>query len=244
MNELEDRLADLGSRLEWPETDLTGAVRTRLVVRPTRRIQPAWATAAVLILAVVLAVGTPGGRSAVADVLGVVGIRITWLEGPLPSIHADLAVGEAVTLAEAVSQVDHPLLVPTALGPPDAVYVDDGRVSTVWLPTAELPEVGGFGIGLLHMQFAAAIDTGLLSKQLQDGTNIEAVEVRGRAGYWIEGEPHVLNYVDPDGVVRAETTRLAENVLLWTEDGVTHRIESALSLETVVSIAESLQMVG
>lgn len=243
MRDLEDRLADLGSRLEWPDADLAGEVRARLIARPQRRIRPAWALVTVMFLASVLAVGTPGGRSAVADALGVVGISISWFDGAMPTTYGDLALGEEATLEEAVDRIDHPLLVPTVLGLPDAIYLDDGRVSTVWRPTERLAEVGRSGVGLLHMQFIADIDSGFLTKQLQGGTDIVAVAVRGNPGYWIEGEPHVLSYVDPDGLVRTDTTRLAENVLLWEEAGVTHRIESALSLEEATLIAESLSAV-
>lgn len=243
MRDLEDRLVELGTKLEWPDADLFGDVRARLLARPQRRIRPAWAAATVLLLATVLAFGTPGGRSAVADVLGVVGIRISWFDGAMPTTYGDLALGEAVTIEAAVSEADRPVLVPSAFGPPDAVFVDGNRVSTVWIPTADLPEVGDSGVGLLHMQFAADIDTGSLIKQLSDGTDIMAVEVRGFRGYWIVGESHVLSYVDPDGVVLTDTARLAGNVLLWSEDGVTHRIESALSLEEATLIAESLSAV-
>lgn len=242
MRELEDRLVDLGSRLDWPDFDVAGDVRSRLVARPQRRIRPAWAVAFVVILASVLAIGTPSGRSVLADALGVVGVRISWFDGPTPDTHVDLALGDPVTLDVAVDEVDRNVLVPSEVGLPDAVYLDGGRVSTVWDPTARLPEVGDSGLGMLHIQFVGDIDTGFLSKQLQSGTNIMAVQVRGNSGYWIEGESHVLSYIDPDGLVQADTTRLAENVLLWSEDGVTHRIESVLSLQEALLIADSLSV--
>jgi hypothetical protein len=93
------------------------------------------------------------------------------------------------------------------------------------------------------MQFMASLDTGLLSKQLQDGSDVSAVQVRGETGFWIEGKPLVLAYFDRDGLIRTDTTRLAENVLVWEEAGVTHRIESALSLDETRAVAESLSSV-
>jgi hypothetical protein len=59
-------------------------------------------------------------------------------------------------------------------------------------------------------------------------------------GYWLTGAPHVISYVDADGVVVDETVRLAGNVLLWEQDGVTFRIESLLSRAEALEIASSL----
>jgi hypothetical protein len=240
--ELQNRLIDLGARVEWPDADLTGKVRSRLVEAPPSRLRPGWAIASALTGLVLLAIVTQHGRTAVADLLGVVGIDIRWSEvATPPTTHQDLALGQPIALDVAVGAADFVVLVPTGdIGPPDAVYSDDGRISTVWKPTATLPEVGDSGIGLLHMQFNARLDTGVLTKRIEDGTNVTAVEVRGRMGYWVDGEPHVLTYLLPDGYERMDTTRLAGNVLLWEEDGVTHRIESALSLDAVRWIAVTM----
>jgi hypothetical protein len=245
MTDLESRLVDLGSRIEWPEADVAGAVRTRITAGPPRRLRPVWVVATTVVAVCLLVVGTPGGRSAVADVLGGVGIEIRWGDGgPIPVSHRDLALGEEVTIDVAIDAVEHDLLLPRGdVGPPDGIYLDGTRVSTLWLPRATLPEVGDSGVGLLHMQFIARLDIGLLSKQLQDGSDVSAVQVRGETGFWIEGKPHVLAYVDPDGGVRTDATRLAENVLVWEEAGVTHRLESALSLDETRAVAESLSPV-
>lgn len=243
--DLQKRLVHLGAHVDWPDTDLSGKVRSRLVDVPRTRLRPGWAVASLLTAVCLLAVLTPGGRTAVADLLGVVGIEIRWSEvGTPPATHRDLALGEPVALQAAVDSANFVVLVPAGeVGRPDVVYADDGRVSTVWNPTTMLPEVGDSGIGLLHMQFSARLDTGLLTKRLADGTGVTAVDVRGRTGFWIDGEPHVLAYVGPDGQERTDTTRLAGNVLLWEEDGVTHRMESALSLDAARSIAATLSEV-
>jgi len=240
--DLQNRLVDLGSHLDWPDTDLTGKIRSRLVAAPRSRLRPGWAIASLLTAVCLLAVVTPGGRTAVADLLGVVGIDIRWSEvATPPTTHRDLALGEPVALQAAVGDADFVMLVPAGeIGPPDAVYLDDGRISTVWNPTTTLPEVGDSGVGLLHMQFHASLDTGSLTKRLEGATRVTAVDVRGRMGFWIDGEPHVLTYVGPDGQERTDTTRLAGNVLLWEEDGVTHRIESALSLHATRTLAATL----
>jgi hypothetical protein len=93
----------------------------------------------------------------------------------------------------------------------------------------------------LISSFEGRLDRGIYSKELNPSQHrLLDVEVRGVPGFWIEGEPHVFLYEDADGVIQFETIRLAGNVLLWEENGVTIRIESALPLEEVLRIAGSL----
>ncbi|HVR33712.1 MAG TPA: hypothetical protein VMS74_13520 [Acidimicrobiia bacterium] len=243
---LESRLSDLAEHIDWPSSDVSVGVRRRLDRRSPVRPRVAWAAAGSLVALVVLGMVTPGGRSAIADVLGVVGIEIAWSQDPADvGTHRDLALGEAVSAEIASARADFGLLFPaTTVGPPDLVYLDDSRVSSVWVPGPGLPEVGDSGVGLLHMQFLAELDRALLTKQLGSGATLTAVQVRGTVGFWIEGAPHLLTYLDTDGVERTETTRLAGNVLMWDEDGVTHRIESGLSEVRAVEIADDLQAGG
>ena len=46
------------------------------------------------------------------------------------------------------------------------------------------------------------LDDGLYVKLVDSGVQITQVDVAGRLGYWITGEPHVLMYRDADGDVR------------------------------------------
>ena len=240
---LESRLSELAEHIDWPSSDVSVGVRRRLDRRSPVRPPVAWVAAGSLAALVALGLVTPGGRSAIADVLGVVGIEIAWSEDSADvGTHRDLALGESVSAETAAARAGFVLLFPaTTVGPPDFVYIDDSRVSTVWRPSPRLPEVGDSGVGLLHMQFLAELDGALLTKQLGSGATLTAVEVRGTVGFWIEGAPHLLTYLDTDGVERTETTRLAGNVLMWDEDGVTHRIESGLGQVRAVEIADDLQ---
>lgn len=113
-------------------------------------------------------------------------------------------------------------------------------MATVWGVSPGLQAIVDTEIGMLHLQFAATLDEALLTKRVAQESDIRGVTVRGRFGIWIEDGPHVVTYLDSDGLERAETTRLAGNVLMWEEDGVTHRIESSLSLEDTLAIAETL----
>lgn len=237
-----ERLTDLGQHMNWPTADIRADVLHR-VAQPEGRHRPVrrWTAAAVALAALVLVTAIPAGRGAIADLLGVVGIELEWTDSlPPAGAFDELDLGRAVSL-DGVS-VGIPILVPGADPPgrPDRTYVDDGRVATVWRATPELPAVVDTEIGLLHMQFAATLDEARLTKQVTQEADVRGVTVRGRFGIWIEDGPHVVTYLDPDGLERTETTRLAGNVLMWEEDGVTHRIESSLTLEDTLAIAESL----
>ena len=73
------------------------------------------------------------------------------------------------------------------------------------------------------------------------GTQLDAISVAGEPGFWISGAPHGFFFVCYDvGECRQERYRLAGNVLLWELDGVTLRLESALTLEDALAIAESI----
>ncbi len=239
-DQLTEQLTDLGQHMEWPSADVSADVLRRVTEpashpRPVRR----WAVAAVALAAVLVVMAIPASRGVIADLLGVVGIEVEWTDNLPPAGDFDeLDFGRAVAL----DSVDIPILVPGTDPPglPDRVYVDADRVATVWAVSTELPAIVDTEIGLLHLQFPATLDEALLTKQVAQESDIGGLTVRGRFGIWIEDGPHVVTYLGPDGVERAETTRLAGNVLMWEEDGITHRIESSLSLEDTLAIAESL----
>jgi hypothetical protein len=239
---LQERLTDLGQRMDWPTSDVSADVLRR-VAQPSHRTHPVrvWAAGAVAAAAVILVMAIPAGRGVIADLLGVVGIEVEWTDSlPPTGTFDELELGQAVSLEEV--SVGFPILIPSAdpPGPPDRVYVDDGRVATMWKVSPELPAVVGTDIGLLHLQFAANLDEALLTKQVVQEADVRGVTVRGRSGIWIEDGPHVVTYLDRDGRERTETTRLAGNVLMWEEEGVTHRIESSLSIEDALAIAKGL----
>jgi hypothetical protein len=250
MSELELNLRSLGRQLEWPPTpDLVIRVQHRLASSLPQRRSRLWRPTLVAVLAIVaLTLGwSPGAREAVARLLGVVGIRIeTQVETSVPPSF-DLGLGVQVSAAEATSLVDYALLSPGSsdVGSPDAIYYTDerlgGQVTLVWAPRANLPEAADSGVGMLISSFRGNLDSSTYAKELNATRNLLLdVEVRARPGFWIEGEPHVFLFENPNGVIEFESVRLAGNVLLWEENGVTMRIESALPRADVLRIAESL----
>jgi hypothetical protein len=202
----------------------------------------ALALAAVLILA--------GG--AVAGGLLVRGVRIliapeTATPPPSPTVSGPIGrllfLGDEVTLAQARQEVDFEALVPTAAGLPEpVVYLDDdppgGRVSLVYPAGPGLREAEEAGVGMLVMQFRGRLELPFLEKLVR-ADQVREVEVAGTRGYWVEGE-HTLSYLDARGHPVEERSRLAGNTLLWQVGEVTFRLESALSMEEAIRIAESM----
>jgi hypothetical protein len=182
-------------------------------------------------------------------------VLIRWVdEVPTPEssqVGATLLLGRPVTLDDAQAAVDFPVRVPTAAGfnAPGEVYLldqDEGAmVSFVYPAAPELPASDETGVGALLTQFRGEADRGLIEKGLPgEGareTQLEAVSVAGEPGFWISGAPHGFFLVCYDaGECGQERYRLAGNVLLWEQDGVTLRLESALTLENALAIAESV----
>ena len=231
------------------------------VLPPLRRVL-ALAVLAALVASLLLAI-SPGTRSAVADLFGLRGVRFFSVETtptPVPATAtapertvtaqptpgARLLPGTPVSLAEAQARVTFPIRLPSlpALGTPDVVAVGTpppgGQVSLAYGPRPGVPEARQSGVGLLVTQFRGEFQP-YLEKGLLRGSRVEQVSVAGARGYWIEGEPHILVYRDPDNTVYESPSRLAGNTLLWERDGVTYRLESALDRDAAIGIAESMR---
>lgn len=240
MSELERELRAL--RVQWPDTpDLAGAVVARLPERPSRRGRwlewPAWRVAVAVgavFVAVVMAV--PPARSAVLELLGFGSVRIERAE-PRPSeFGSELSLGKPVTLDTARRRADFPVLVPEAVGRPDAVYLDDAprRVDLVYRPRDDLPR-------LLISEFRA-VATPMIEKTIGAATRIERLTVGGDPAFFITGADHGFAYLLPSGQANFETQRLAgPTLLVERSDGVLLRVEGELTREQAVRIAESFR---
>ncbi len=263
--ELASALHDLGRQIAYPPTpQLARAVRNRLASRPVRRwfgwppvasprLSFALAALAVAVLVAAALAAFPGTRSAIAHFLELRGIVITHAPSPLPSLSPlppgplgeRLGLGQQVALAEARAHARFQVLVPTRPGDPDEVYFQEppqgGKVSLVYPARPGLPQTSETGVGMLITEFRGDLDPGFFGKMLGPETRLVEVRINGTPGYWLEGKPHFLFYKDPSGRFSQETLRLAGNTLLWEKDGVTLRIESALSKDEAIRIAESMR---
>ncbi len=260
--EIEAALAELATAVAFPPTpDLAAAVGRRVregrVARPSPRpILRSLPRSLLLAAAIALLV--------VGAVIGIrVGLDLLSIEfGPVPSPvpsqsapaspgtdrspGAGLGLGEPATLDEAGGHVPFVVRVPTALGPPDAVYVGGtnlrGQLAFVYgagpgLPASDL--LGG--AGLLITENEGSADDGLAHKLIDARiASVETVTVEGAPGYWISGDPHFFWYLAPDGSAIEDTRRLVGDTLVWERDGILYRIEGAITKERALAIATSM----
>jgi len=158
-------------------------------------------------------------------------------------LGGSLGLGDAVPLEEVRRQASFEILLPTdpPIGPPDVSYLNDQRVTLVWASRAELPETNTQGIGLVLGEFRGNVDQGYYEKVLGDQTIVTPVTVNGGRGYWIHGSPHFFYYIDPQGQVVTDESRVVGDVLIWTRGDVTFRLETSLGMAAAIRLAESLR---
>jgi len=114
-------------------------------------------------------------------------------------------------------------------------------VSLFYLPDNRLPEAAETGAGLLLMQFQSTEGVELMVKSVSGDGAIRQVTVSGDRGYWVQGTSSLTILFDPSAPpCCTDDPRPSANVLLWTSDGVTYRVESALSLHDAMAVAESM----
>ncbi len=247
--DLELALRDLGRALELPPApDIARAVAGRIAegARPAPwlvRRSALVAFAAAVVVAVAASFLIPGVRTAVADFLGIGGVRLEIGATPTPpgEVGRDLFLGDPVTLEQAGAQSGFEMGVPAALGRPDEVFIEDvsdhRRVALLWEPRASLPEAKETGVGALLVEFPGAVGE-YATKQVEAGL-VEEVSVNGAPGFWVR-EQHFFFYTDPQGEAIDDSIRLAANTLIWERNGVGYRLETALSKAAALRIARSV----
>jgi len=261
--EIETALRELADAVAFPPApDLTGRVSRAIAADGRGRgaapaggtvwSRPAirWgAVAVVLLLALVLA-AVPEARRAIADRLGLGAVTIRLLEqAPTPPpVGESLLLGGRVDLETARQRFGPGLALPSGdggLGPPDEVYLSadliDPWVSFVYRDRPGLPETQQPGVGALLSQVRGLPARGMLGKGLGPGTRVEPLTINGEGAFWIEGRPHRLVFPDESGDLGLREDRLAGNVLVWEQDGVTYRLEAEVDRATALAIAASME---
>ena len=239
---MESALRDLAGAINWPTpVDFAQRLAFNQAIRRTGRRGMVWLAGAVVLgLAIFL---IPTARQAVANLVEVAGIRFEFADGPDLPAPTNLAPGVEVDMEEATRSVDFPILVPSALPLPGVVHVVHwelgNQVFLSWAASEQLPEVGASGIGLLLAEFRANLNEDFFGKLVSGDTTIDRVEVDGVPAFWLAGAPHVFMF-EEGGPLVEDSTRLTGNVLIWEVDGITYRLESNLSVEESLEIAESL----
>ena len=263
---LEQRLSELGRAIDWPATPRL-RVEIPALGRREGRIEgrPAWldallgspwgrpvaaAVAALLIIAIALTAYTPS-REAIANWINL-HVNIQTVQqlptpSPLPSgtLGDRLGLGLPYTLEGAQTQVKWRILVPAGLGRPDAVYVrilpEGGEVTLVYAHVTGIPVAGQTGVAVLVTEVRGIVRADYFEKMLGPNTTIEQVSVRGRAGYWVSGSPHIFMFEDASGQPYPDTLRLATNTLIFDSgDGTITRIEAYTGKERALQIANSI----
>jgi hypothetical protein len=262
----EESVRQTASALAYPSTPdvaeqvmvrLTTTQRTRLHPR-TRRLQPVWVIGLLLALLIGL-LAVPPVRAAILEFLQIGAVRI-WLVEPTP-VPTSASSGERsstgprstaqpsatplrslfdlageTTLAEAEANAGFAIRLPTYpsdLGPPDGVFYQElggPVVVLVWLN----PEQEDKALFTLHILGERAI------AEKGNPPVVITTTVKGNEAAWAEG-PYMLAY----GQGGQEDWRMrylvSGRVLIWVEDGLTYRLESDLSLQEAVRMAESLR---
>lgn len=204
----------------------------------------AWAAVAALLGLALLLLAIPQAQAGVERLIRIGAVRIglvrptsapgaTPTPTPLPSL-LDLA-GET-TLAQARSAAGFPLRLPAYppdLGPPDGVYLqnlDGPMVVFVWL---DRTHPGQVRLGLFELSSNLYV--------IKSGARIVAqTTVDGQQAVWTEG-PYLLEVLNGAGTGIAERIVVQGHTLLWAEHGITYRLETGLTLDEAVRIAQSLR---
>lgn len=260
----EKRVGEMAAGMDYPPTpDIAAGVKRRLSGRQRPVVQPwyanrlAWVGAAVLLVALLL-LAVPQARAAIFEFFQIGDIRIfpaeptatPVFEGmgmtPVPTAEPlslpGFSVAELVgktTLAELEAELGDAVLLPeypAGIGLPDQVYLQDsvGPLGVlVWLEGDSTDKAWA----VLHI---LALDQGAFGAKFQV-ESLRGTEVDGRPAYWVEGL-HLLSFYDAEGRIESQLTRLVEgNTLIWTVDEITYRLETVLTLEEAVRMAESME---
>ena len=225
-HELDRRLSSLP--IDWPPgNDVVPAVAARL--NPSRRrpfvaFAPRLAALAVVLLAIVVMLVSPGTRAAVARLLGFPGVTVERSTQPLPELSG-IDLGEQMTVEEAEARAGFD--VRTLPLPDGRPFFDPGTgaVHVVYPRDAGGP--------VLLSQLTGDKDIGFHKR----AGNVAPAEVNGDFALWITGRSHVLLRA----VGRGPEARLSDNSLLWASDDVTYRLELDGSVYDAVNLAERLR---
>lgn len=266
----ETHVQTLARHLPYPPTpDIAAQISTHTryphavpSILPDLR-RPIWA-ALILITLLLGLFAVPPVRAAILEYLQLGAVRI-WLVEPTPSPttatsstatsstvtsptatppstpapilrRALFNLAGATTLEAAATKAGFPIRLPTTpptLGLPDGVFYQDMNGPTVillWLDDAT-PDQAAHS---LHIFGSGTIVTKGNPPVVAETT------VNGNPAIWTEG-PYMLRYGE-EGATHWETRYLVSGrVLIWEQDGLTYRLESDLSMDEAIEMAESLE---
>lgn len=214
----ENEIRELASRVIYPPTPEITIIPARS--RSTmRRLAPA---ALILLLLLFGLMVVEPVRAAIVDILRIGGIEIRVGETDLSQATPTFVLVGETTLEEAQAAVSFTLKYPESLGLPDVVYEQDQLVVMRW----HEPDVALYQFN----QQGFFKGTPVLERVWVDGTIYAA---------WIE-TPHLLWFDSGDEQEQQQVYLVEGNVLIWEEPSKTYRLETRLSKEGTIALAESL----
>jgi hypothetical protein len=214
MTELERALVALGNELEYPAVpDAWPRVEARL---KRRRLWPV-ALVAAPVVALGIAFAVPPARSAILRFFHVGSVTVEQVQTLPPAQTRPFSTGLGPKLSQPTVKLPAGL---TAT----AYYARPGLKAAVLRYRGE--RVLYAKLSGDQMAFA--------KKFVGPTTHIDEVAL-GEFGLWLSGAPHVLAW-DRGNV----QTRLAGNVLLWLDRGVTYRLEGELTEAQMVALARQI----
>lgn len=253
--EIDALLRRTAGELTYPRTpDITSAVSARLrepapvsvivwLLGTVRRWwwKPAFrmfiAVSAVALVVVSVALAIPQSRTALAEFFGLSRVRVEMGPqlSPTPPVLSPDSFARPASLRSAQEAVDFPLRFPTSDGlrqDPDAMYVQgEGSQTPVVIFVYEEQRLD------LYQSSQA-----LFYKRASDPSLVQEIEFAGHPALWIAEGGHIASFLDEQGRMVIESRRtVGRATLLWEEQGITYRLETSLSREEAIRVAESLR---
>ena len=86
--------------------------------------------------------------------------------------------------------------------------------------------------------------TPVIMKAVGAATAVEELSIDGRPAYWLTGARHEFAYVDRDGNVDVDHSRLAGDVLLYETGDLLVRVEGAESKQAAIDLVRVAPLAG
>lgn len=266
--DFEMQAQEIAHHLPYPPTpDVVDEVLTRLhparpvgTVRATARFATALGTMALLLMLV------PGIRAAVQVLIGAdkTAVQVDQIDrptaqvaaiSPTPDVFAlpemkvehrailDLPGDVATSFVEARSVFPSPILLPAYpenLGQPDVVYLFDSDTPYVilgWLDSTN----HDLAISL-HMVSVSSYVTRQFLGDYGNPAQVASTTVNGSEAFWVTS-PHKIKIFakSSTGFLKPYSWEVLNHVLVWKSGNLAYRLETYVSLEEAIHIAESLE---
>jgi hypothetical protein len=230
--EWEMTVEKISREFEFPETpQISEQIQQELRPKPSLILRPAALLVFLALLGLLFAV--PQIRAAVVEYirLGAGNFMLVPTLTPFPTLSVvPLQTGIEVSLEDAQAAVAFAVDIPAELDSPSVVYLQQMELPMVVLVWYE-PE--GYETSRILLYIIDSRDSFFKFTPVDP----ENVSVDGHTGAWFE-YPHLMEYFE-DGS-RPVSRPVEGNVLVWTANNLTYRLEGELTLEEALVIAESM----